>query len=474
MSRLHLVLPFLLSSSLVLADFPAEEAWRVELDTTATVLGPNWQDDEGQTFFLIGLRNKAVIISEEEIVWESPELPGRITALNRVDFGAGDGPEIFVGAVGDEGIVFAFSGEDYQEQQVLAIYMSEEYIERNYREAYDFRHITAINYFDGNLPDSTKTLIVSIYKYFGHTWEDGSSDDSWWGDIVTEAFDVNGDNETDLIFGRYSCFSYWDYENGGSDSRYLSLRINNSDFDTLGYRDIASRRSPGCYLTFFKLLAFPMADSAMLSVSYSDTSGFHLDFMSLPELATLYSYNVRMVPICSISYPIGEHESDVYLLCKDEQNRIIVIHINDFHYSDIFQDFNPTALNCESGDFDVDEELEMAVLTLDEFIMYNLGRLSTPSSSEPLWIPEQYVITAAYPNPFNSTATIEYVLPGSGRYEITVLDLTGREVERLVDGWSTPGKHALTWNAAGFQNGTYFISLNSGDYRSVRKIQLLK
>ena len=59
----------LILSTSTLAEFPAEEVWSVEFDTTVTCLGPNWQED-GQTHFLVGLENQAVIVSDGEIVWD--------------------------------------------------------------------------------------------------------------------------------------------------------------------------------------------------------------------------------------------------------------------------------------------------------------------------------------------------------------------------------------------------------------------
>ena len=98
--------------NLTFADFPADRVWQVDFDLDASVLGPNWQDEDDRTFFLIGVGQHALIINEGEIVWESPELPGSVTALNRFDFETGDGPEIYIAILSDVSRIDVFSGEE--------------------------------------------------------------------------------------------------------------------------------------------------------------------------------------------------------------------------------------------------------------------------------------------------------------------------------------------------------------------------
>jgi hypothetical protein len=131
------------------AQFPAEELWHVELDS-ASLLGPIWQDDEGVSHFLISNldANTVSIISEAEEIWESQELPGLITAMHRVDFGVGDGPEIIVGTLSHEGFIVSLSGEEYEELMVRAIYE----VDQGERIRVDERHVTLIDNIECLLP----------------------------------------------------------------------------------------------------------------------------------------------------------------------------------------------------------------------------------------------------------------------------------------------------------------------------------
>ena len=49
-------------------------------------------------------------------------------------------------------------------------------------------------------------------------------------------------------------------------------------------------------------------------------------------------------------------------------------------------------------------------------------------------IPHEYFLSATYPNPFNSSARIDYGLPEAGFLSIKVYDIAGRIVFTLFDG----------------------------------------
>jgi len=81
---------------------------------------------------------------------------------------------------------------------------------------------------------------------------------------------------------------------------------------------------------------------------------------------------------------------------------------------------------------------------------------------------------SAFPNPFNSRTTISYSLPRSGRYAIDVIDLQGRLVTRLSDGWKEAGSYREVWDGAGTPGGSYIIKLNSDKESFSRPITLVK
>jgi uncharacterized protein (TIGR03790 family) len=66
-----------------------------------------------------------------------------------------------------------------------------------------------------------------------------------------------------------------------------------------------------------------------------------------------------------------------------------------------------------------------------------------------------------YPNPFNPATTITYRISAGTRVTITIHDLLGREVARLVDRDQGPGLYTVTWDARAAATGVYICRLRA-------------
>jgi len=89
-------------------------------------------------------------------------------------------------------------------------------------------------------------------------------------------------------------------------------------------------------------------------------------------------------------------------------------------------------------------------------------------------LPTEFALLPAYPNPFNPATTILYTLIEDGNVTLTIFDINGREVVRLVEETQTAGAYDLTWDARGISSGVYFYKLVQGDKVSTRKLIYLK
>jgi parallel beta-helix repeat protein len=83
-------------------------------------------------------------------------------------------------------------------------------------------------------------------------------------------------------------------------------------------------------------------------------------------------------------------------------------------------------------------------------------------------------LSPAYPNPFNSETVLSFQLRDASMVKLIVYDISGREVQSLVNGHWSLGKHSVEWDAEGMASGIYLIRMKAGDFSQVQKIVLMK
>ena len=89
-------------------------------------------------------------------------------------------------------------------------------------------------------------------------------------------------------------------------------------------------------------------------------------------------------------------------------------------------------------------------------------------------IPKETRLTQNYPNPFNPTTAINYQLSAMSFVKLSVFDITGREVETLVEGDRQPGVYTVVWNALRYPSGVYFYRLQTSKFVDTKRLVLLK
>lgn len=88
--------------------------------------------------------------------------------------------------------------------------------------------------------------------------------------------------------------------------------------------------------------------------------------------------------------------------------------------------------------------------------------------------PDRVVIHPVVPNPFNPVTRIRYALPEKGFVKLSVYDVSGRLVERLVSEEQPAGEYVIEWNAKRFSSGVYFCRFEVDDFAETRKLIFLK
>jgi hypothetical protein len=78
------------------------------------------------------------------------------------------------------------------------------------------------------------------------------------------------------------------------------------------------------------------------------------------------------------------------------------------------------------------------------------------------------------PNPFTTTTSIHFRLAAGGPARLTVHDLMGREVARLLDGWADAGEHTATVRGEDLKSGVYWYRLSAGGSEVLSKGILIR
>jgi hypothetical protein len=89
-------------------------------------------------------------------------------------------------------------------------------------------------------------------------------------------------------------------------------------------------------------------------------------------------------------------------------------------------------------------------------------------------LPGSAYMSPAFQNPFNSTTQLEYGIPEDADVRIGVYDLSGRLVETLLDAKVAGGNHNIVWDAGVNPSGVYLIRVNTGGFKQIRKVMLIR
>jgi hypothetical protein len=105
---------------------------------------------------------------------------------------------------------------------------------------------------------------------------------------------------------------------------------------------------------------------------------------------------------------------------------------------------------------------------------------SSPTTDVPGQRPaRRFDLSTVYPNPFNPSATIRFILPDAGRTLLRVYNALGQTVRTLEDAYLPAGYHEKIWDGRDERDepassGVYFFEVLQGENRKLTKGVLLK
>jgi hypothetical protein len=85
--------------------------------------------------------------------------------------------------------------------------------------------------------------------------------------------------------------------------------------------------------------------------------------------------------------------------------------------------------------------------------------LTSVAAGRTVEMPTEFGLLGNYPNPFNPSTSIRFVMPQSGGVVMTVFDMLGRSIASMPLGSFTAGEHAYVFNASNLSSGVYLYQL---------------
>ena len=89
-------------------------------------------------------------------------------------------------------------------------------------------------------------------------------------------------------------------------------------------------------------------------------------------------------------------------------------------------------------------------------------------------MPFSYTLEQNFPNPFNPTTQINFGIPQPGFVKLEVYNLLGQKISTLINEEMNSGYHSINFDAKDFSSGIYIYTLSVNNFKSSRKMILLK
>ncbi len=179
------------------------------------------------------------------------------------------------------------------------------------------------------------------------------------------------------------------------------------------------------------------------------------------------------------TYEVDEITFDNIIADTDGEYVYLSAGQNGMHVLDVSDPDNPEAVGWYIYD---DDDWKFYGLTVgDGYIYawhdYNFAvyHFSSAAVADPeVGMPVTFTLAPVYPNPFNANCLLNFSLPTPAPVTLRVVDLHGREVQRLIHRTLPAGEHGAAFSGAGLASGTYYAVLTMGGESIVRPMTLLK
>ncbi len=125
------------------------------------------------------------------------------------------------------------------------------------------------------------------------------------------------------------------------------------------------------------------------------------------------------------------------------------------------------------GENDDATPLDVAAIIAGDGLKYATDGFTALSMRE-VAVPQEFRIVSAFPNPFNAVTRLTYGLPAAEKINLSIYDISGRQIATLFNGEQTAGMHSASWNAEGMPSGVYFCRLSTATLSHSQKVVLVR
>tara|TARA_B110000444_G_C18468104_1_gene423391 strand:- start:92 stop:637 length:546 start_codon:yes stop_codon:yes gene_type:complete len=158
--------------------------------------------------------------------------------------------------------------------------------------------------------------------------------------------------------------------------------------------------------------------------------------------------SIFIIAYSTTGYPLSENGMEILLSINNDQNESTTIKIDNI----IGSDFQGNRIGMDIAN----------------------------SKITVIPVPETFIISNAYPNPFNPRTTFNIEMPENGSLSSSIYDIRGSLVKKIQDNQSmSAGYHKISWDGKDFKgsnvsNGVYFIRFQFENNSTIKRMLLLK
>jgi|GEM_PF-3160953 len=88
--------------------------------------------------------------------------------------------------------------------------------------------------------------------------------------------------------------------------------------------------------------------------------------------------------------------------------------------------------------------------------------------------PQKFSLLQNYPNPFNPSTIISFEIAKKEIVTLKIFDLTGKEIEILVNSELLPGRYNINFDGSKYSSGVYLYTLEGNDFKETKKMLMVK